>query len=524
MSLCSHHLPYRAMRAVFGVHGGFRDSSRSLAACRTKTTQRGQVEKRPRQMRLKQGMPSSPSASIPRSLQRCEHPLVTRVTRATIGQAGQARAGGPPGIQSFPKALPVPKQRPARISAPAHRWQPDTSSGVRAACVSSLRERGGCAEGRLVAEREQHASPAFLPLPLLSFASLATRLASFAYLLTRSPVERMRLFARLFGAGRGVEEGAGNLSSLNNNSNGLTSVPLPPRPESSTALRDLVTNTERTTTPGTTDLTSPPPTSATFAARLASLRGLASPGGANSTSSSVSSAPVLVRAYSGHGRSRRGPRRGSARGGAGSTARNQPMTQGMAARLPPLSAFSFDGMLRAVEPEIEDALEAIARICARSRMSLADEYGAHIPPAAEFVAPESGERRGGRLVLRTQGLAVVPEASSGSERGSVVEGGRLSAYGSLRSVLGKGKGRDEGEVGWIVEGSPRRAIVLVASPEASKQLSLAPAVEVFPGEGIRAEEERASWVPWKRPIGPGEGRASAESALRGLLKGDGGLA
>lgn len=56
-----------------------------------------------------------------------------------------------------------------------------------------------------------------------------------------------------------------------------------------------------------------------------------------------------------------------------------------AARLPAVDDFSFFGILRAVDPEIRGAIDAIAEICARSRLSLADEYDAHLPPQGEIM-------------------------------------------------------------------------------------------------------------------------------------------
>ena len=205
-----------------------------------------------------------------------------------------------------------------------------------------------------------------------------------------------------------------------------------------------------------------------------------------------------------------------------------------AARLPAVDDFSFSGILRAVDPEIRDAIDAIAEICARSRLSLADEYDAHLPPQGEIVnagagtgyvglmgrARAHGQGRVGGSGWGEHALTVVPEASSSSERlagesrgstrvGSVSAGGKedgRSAYGSLKSVMGSGKqergdfsaaktteGAVEGQCGgmetgavqrepdakqtvshWAVahEATPHPSITLATPPTASKQLSL----------------------------------------------------
>ena len=97
-------------------------------------------------------------------------------------------------------------------------------------------------------------------------------------------------------------------------------------------------------------------------------------------------------------------------------------------RLPPVDAFTFKNILRAVEPEIQPALDAIAEICSRSKLSLADEYSAHLPPQGEISASRHstnpyrtgiGNGTGTATIIavgQDSTLPVVPEASSSSER------------------------------------------------------------------------------------------------------------
>jgi hypothetical protein len=197
----------------------------------------------------------------------------------------------------------------------------------------------------------------------------------------------------------------------------------------------------------------------------------------------------------------------------GSSSHNNPASTNASTahpeRLPAVDDFSFSAILRAVDPEIRDAIDAIAEICARSRLSLADEYDAHLPPQGEIV--NAGGRWGmgmgalvgrGRMQRVTPGwsaaentLMAVPEASSSSERlagsvgGSVRGKGKKSrsAYGSLKSVFSagsvkvdvtedaKGDGRTE-TPHWAVTGSSSTtqhpSITLITSPRASKHLSL----------------------------------------------------
>lgn len=237
---------------------------------------------------------------------------------------------------------------------------------------------------------------------------------------------------------------------------------------------------------------------------------------AKSTSSrtTVTSQPVVVRTYSG---SRHTSRPGSGFNTPRSYAMNghtpaSSLSASLAARsdqLPAADDFSFSAILRAVDPEIRDAIDAIAEICARSRMSLADEYDSHLPPQGEITgagsiwATNTGVLAGrGRLSRINQGwaaentLMAVPEASSSSERlaqeTKVTSSKKRSqsAYGSLKSVISGGSGkrkaidgdtfRDHGRrpsgPAWAVpttsSSSNHPAITLVTSPTASKHLSI----------------------------------------------------
>lgn len=325
---------------------------------------------------------------------------------------------------------------------------------------------------------------------------------------------------------------------------------------------------------------------------------------AKSTSSrtTVTSQPVVVRTYSG---SRHASRAGSGFNTPRSFAMNghttaSALSAGLAGRtehLPSAEEFSFSAILRAVDPEIREAIDAIAEICARSRMSLADEYDAHLPPQGEITGAGPGWAAStlagrGRLSRINQGwqtentLMAVPEASSSSER--LAQEGKArasskkrsqSAYGSLKSVISGGSGKrkaldgdlfreqdassskdTEGKAqgpAWAVQGtsssSAHPAITLVASPTASKQLSVEtpPGFEEIPSEidatprTARPQRKYAhrrgpsaislpttrirsgtlssitSWLPWPRPADVDSSNPQeltrAEARLREML-------
>lgn len=107
--------------------------------------------------------------------------------------------------------------------------------------------------------------------------------------------------------------------------------------------------------------------------------------------------------------------------------------------LPPISAFAFADILRAADgPEFQAAIDGIAEICAKNRMSLAEEYGSHLPPVGEITATPTDalpvRHPYGRPYMR-RALTSVPEASSGSSGGSAKSKRRgLFGFGSRRQV------------------------------------------------------------------------------------------
>ena len=271
---------------------------------------------------------------------------------------------------------------------------------------------------------------------------------------------------------------------------------------------------------------------------------------APSTATSVSSLPVIVRTYSAEDRPSQSNSAALTAAGKG---------KNMATLVPPVSDFSFDGILRAVEPDISGAIDAIAAICARSKFSLADEYAAHRPPheVLETPVPYPQPQRLTRWwTTGGNALAPLPEASSSSERlagshkdsesSNAGKSRKNSAYGSLKSIVsGEGKGglaalfgsgeadrqQDERDnrqssravdsAPWIVWDSSHPSITLTSGPAASAHLSLATSDQPCRADAVigstvptpaptsvpsptarRSERERASslstWLPWPR--------------------------
>ncbi|KIW07355.1 uncharacterized protein PV09_02201 [Verruconis gallopava] len=279
------------------------------------------------------------------------------------------------------------------------------------------------------------------------------------------------------------------------------------------------------------------------------------PAKSNSSNVSISSRPVVVKTYTQVDRSRPSS--------ASTSTRGQARSMTTSASLPPVDAFSFDGILRAIEPEISDAIEGIAEIYARSRLSLADEYGSHLPPQGEIL---SHRVRHSGLAIRTAGLertlTTVTEASSSSERlaggskaGSVASGkGKVTAYGSLRSIISRGRssshssapaetptGAQPESATWSIRADKDAFITIKKQNAAPIQLSLASVAEIprakvapptveagITGEAAPGSQHAsASWLVWRRSNsvadeGTASERVDAESALRSVLRSMGG--
>lgn len=94
--------------------------------------------------------------------------------------------------------------------------------------------------------------------------------------------------------------------------------------------------------------------------------------------------------------------------------------RGKSKALPPVSAYAFADILQSVDsPEVQAAIHGIAEICAKNRMSLAEEYASHLPPVGEITqASSSATKSISQRPGMRRPLTSVPEASSTSSEGS----------------------------------------------------------------------------------------------------------
>lgn len=102
--------------------------------------------------------------------------------------------------------------------------------------------------------------------------------------------------------------------------------------------------------------------------------------------------------------------------------------------LPPLSAYSFEGILSAIQEDIEEDLNGIADILGRSRLVLADQHDSHLPPTGEIRAmplqsvaetSSSNERLADDVVILHENASLVDGSQNGSHAYGLLE--RLQA-------------------------------------------------------------------------------------------------
>ena len=193
---------------------------------------------------------------------------------------------------------------------------------------------------------------------------------------------------------------------------------------------------------------------ATIAHRLTALRSL---NGANKSRhryakstgarNSTYNQPVIVRTYSGAARPRSQQKDTIA-------AKKQNGMSGIATakmdlKLPPVEAFSFKGIMDEIRSGVDQDIQRIAEICARSKYSLSNQYEVHMPPhgRGESIvqtahgATGSGASGAGPTL---QAVGSDDEQTRHSGRGS--RNGRRAksaAYGTLETIMSSSRSSDE---------------------------------------------------------------------------------
>ena len=88
--------------------------------------------------------------------------------------------------------------------------------------------------------------------------------------------------------------------------------------------------------------------------------------------------------------------------------------------LPPISAFSFQDILAAIDPEVRGSIDMIAEICGKSKLSLANEYDSHRLPQGELDMPSVEESAEAVQSMLHHYLEPVEETASSQGQSSAV--------------------------------------------------------------------------------------------------------
>lgn len=105
-------------------------------------------------------------------------------------------------------------------------------------------------------------------------------------------------------------------------------------------------------------------------------------------------------------------------------------------QLPPIQEYSIQGILAAIEEEIEDNVNAISEILGRSRLVLADQHDSHLPPQGEIRATSSSLQAVAEASTSNERLAATDDVLILREDASLVDGSHTgsAAYGLLERL------------------------------------------------------------------------------------------
>ncbi|EXJ93416.1 hypothetical protein A1O1_01808 [Capronia coronata CBS 617.96] len=105
-------------------------------------------------------------------------------------------------------------------------------------------------------------------------------------------------------------------------------------------------------------------------------------------------------------------------------------------QLPPIQEYSIQGILAAIEEDIEDNVNAISEILGRSRLVLADQHDSHLPPQGEIRATSSSLQAVAEASTSNERLAATDDVLILREDASLVEGSHTgsAAYGLLERL------------------------------------------------------------------------------------------
>lgn len=164
--------------------------------------------------------------------------------------------------------------------------------------------------------------------------------------------------------------------------------------------------------------------------------------------------PVIVRTYSARGHSSSSssytPNQEKTTVQA-SSKNDRQRQQNEKVELPPVSAFTFAGIMSHIQSNVAEDLERIAEICARSRYSLSNQYEVHMPPhgAGEAYVVHVAKRETRNRGLTGQGGPTLQAVDSDDEGVRTVQRRRRTrrhrsmAQGTLETIYSSSRSSEE---------------------------------------------------------------------------------
>nr|KAK5450032.1 hypothetical protein LTR18_000046 [Exophiala xenobiotica] len=144
----------------------------------------------------------------------------------------------------------------------------------------------------------------------------------------------------------------------------------------------------------------------------------------SNTSTTIPSQPVLLRVHSADASIQIHPRS------------RPPKPRKIMSRdreLPPLQEYGIQGILAAIQEDIEEDVNAISEILGRSRLVLADQHESHLPPQGEIRAVNNPLQAVAEASASNERLAAIDDVLILREDASLVDGSHTgsAAYGLL---------------------------------------------------------------------------------------------
>ena len=147
--------------------------------------------------------------------------------------------------------------------------------------------------------------------------------------------------------------------------------------------------------------------------------------------------------------------------------------------LPPVQEYSIQGILAAIQEDIEEDVNAISEILGRSRLVLADQHESHLPPQGEIRAANNPLQAVAEASSSNERLAATDDVLILREDASLVDGSHTgsAAYGLLERAQVNPGARQGRIVGAVQPGTEPGTSSVRNHPHRMASAEISPAVQ-----------------------------------------------